>query len=55
MDNFYNKEIKEIYNYFNSSEQGLSTKIVEKNLKKYGTNIIKEKEKKYRNLSISKS
>lgn len=46
MDNFYNKEIKEIYNYFNSSEQGLSTKIVEKNLKKYGTNIIKEKEKK---------
>ena len=46
MKSFYNNDIKDIYLEFDSCENGLTNKIIEKNLKKYGKNIIKEKEKK---------
>ena len=43
MEKFYNKDLKEIYDYFNSSEQGLTNKQIKINEKKYGKNILKEK------------
>ena len=46
MDKFYQKEINEIYSYFNSSIDGLTSSIINKNLRKYGKNQIKEKERK---------
>lgn len=46
MDKFYQKEINDIYKNFNSSIDGLSNDLVSKNMKKYGKNKIKEKERK---------
>ena len=46
MEKFYNKDLNEIYDYFNSSEQGLTNKQIKINEKKYGKNIIKEKKQK---------
>ena len=46
MENFYNKKIDEIFEYYNSSKLGLNKKSYEENIKKYGMNIIKEKENK---------
>ena len=43
MEKFYNKDINEIYNYFSSSENGLSNKALKENEKKFGKNVIKEK------------
>lgn len=45
MDKFYNKNIKEIMNYFNSDDSGLN-KNRDYNQKKFGKNIIEEKQKK---------
>lgn len=45
MDNFYKKNINDIYTLFNSSENGLNSKNYEVNKKKYGENIISEKNK----------
>lgn len=46
MDNFYNKNVDEILEYYNSSHNGLLNETVEENKKKYGCNLIKEKKKK---------
>jgi len=46
MENFYSKELNEIYNHFSSSENGLNNANYEKNKKQYGENRIKEKENK---------
>ena len=46
MDKFYQQEINEIYSYFNSSIDGLTSSTINKNLRKYGKNQIKEKERK---------
>lgn len=46
MDKFYQKDINNIYKHFNSSIDGLTNEIVSKNMKKYGKNKIKEKERK---------
>ena len=46
MDKYYNKNINEIYDYFNSSIEGLNSKTVDENMKKFGSNVIKEKQKK---------
>lgn len=46
MDKYYNKNINEIYDYFNSRIEGLNSKTVDENKKKFGSNVIKEKQKK---------
>ena len=46
MDKYYKKNIKEIFEYFKSSEHGLTDSQYEKNKKDFGTNVIKEKENK---------
>ena len=44
--NFYNKKIEELYEEFNTSEDGLSEQEVEDRLLKYGKNKIEEAKKK---------
>lgn len=46
MEKFYNKDISEIYEYFNSSIDGLDNEQCATNKKKYGINKIKESKKK---------
>ena len=46
MEKFYNKDLNDIYDYFNSSENGLTDKVLKENEKKFGKNIIKEKRQK---------
>lgn len=46
MDKFYNNNLDEIYEHFNSSYYGLDEKNVNGNKKKFGNNFIKEKNKK---------
>lgn len=45
-ENYYNKEKKEIYKEFTTSEIGLSTTSVNSRIKEYGENKLKEKTKK---------
>lgn len=44
--NFYNTEIIDVLNHYNTSIDGLSNNKVINNKRKYGTNAIKEKERK---------
>lgn len=46
MEKFYNKDLNDIYDYFNSSENGLTDKVLKENEKKFGKNLIKEKRQK---------
>jgi Ca2+-transporting ATPase len=46
MEKFYNKDISEIYEYFNSSIDGLDNEQCATNKKKYGINKIKESKKR---------
>lgn len=46
MDKFYNNDLNDIYEHFNSSYYGLDDKNVNVNKKKFGSNFIKEKNKK---------